>query len=509
MTDLASILNIEDVLKNLREPARSEDPPWLKKLKDSFKTSQSAAPSEEPQAGPLEFELWLASLVRALANARVASTDWMALVSAQDAISLQVNEGQMQMQSLVGEEIPSRLFNQTQLDHQIQQSEIAAVSREEHAGRLAKVISKVELERERAVQAHRALAFVQFNRDTSPAPAENFAKGRDDRFVPFDANGSVLHGSIGAAEFLATQAMEVGLARDKDERENVNHQASQLRAAQLSMRESIENIDVEAQSLAKRKALLEQRLAQLSERLKGKNLDFDRRTENVLKSYQKAISSVEARARGLASSLELVFQSMAPDELLQELNDSARAAQEDRGSQLDVIEMNLRGIEDWLGAIAARTFRTVWGFPVELINEDNKAFSGKCLVELGKIVFTKNLDLFRVRGVRLLGLGASDPIPGVQVICSPSNPTQVIAGLPAPSTQPTRAASQHGWLTSRPESTEGFWGTKNFWNVAPVGEWTIEVSPTFLDSAHKTPKLKCVFELLVDYREWITSPSIS
>ncbi|MBN3761117.1 hypothetical protein [Burkholderia sp. Ac-20365] len=474
-------LNIDEIRKQIVKPKQADESAWLTAIREGLKAlaPQQQKENQRPVAGPREYEAWLAAILRSLSEARVASTDWLQVVAAQDAIWIQLNDTEGQLQALVGEDLPGRLFAQTQLDKQISHTELAARHKDQHAARIDSVIQTIAAEKDRTLLADAALAFVQYKRDTAPAPSENFARGTDDTFKPFDDKARVLDGSIAATKYLAEQTMANTAARDSDEVASAREQAAELRDTIPALQQAIENLGNDRKSLERRRALLEQKRDLLTDRLYGKHLDFERRKEVILQRYDAAVSSLAARTQGFVDALTRVLGPFVKATDLSNLVQLSKFDDSDRGAQVDLYEIQIRKIEDWCDFISAMTQRTVRTKAMVLEPTGDAGYSGECSFEAADL--PAGCTLTRVRGMRL----SAPKLP------APTLSRQSI------SRKGETIADQDAWITPYPGLTDQLWGVKQFWNARVEGPWEIGLTVPNLPAGIK--EIECVLEILFDY----------
>ncbi|MNM81698.1 hypothetical protein D3C81_937090 [compost metagenome] len=473
--------SIEAIRKKVLQP-RVTDDDLVRKIRDAFKVGEEdRLKIAKPIAGPREYEAWLAAILRSLSEARVAATDWAQIIGAQDAVWLQLNDVEAQLQSLVGEELPARLFAQTQLDSQIRHNELVAQHREAHSNRISAILKKNANERERYLLANKVLAFTQYKRDMAPAPSENFARGNDDRFKPFDPEGKVLEGSIEATQYLTHQNLFINESRDADEVASSLEQVSELRNAILAYRQGIEQLSQERRSMEARRVLLETKRDLLVDRLYGKQIDFERRKRIILQRYAVAIESLSARTHGFINAIEAVMGPIVLGGSLVKLKNLAKFDAEDRGAQLDLYELEIRSIEDWLDHKMAVTQRTVRAKKFTLKAVGDGRFVGACEFALSDL--PHNAQLTRLRGMRLFAPDQGSPVLARQEIAQASDEPAI--------------ADQDAWLSPSPGIADQFWGVKELWNRPVEGKWEvrIETSSPLLGGE----SVSCILEMLFDY----------
>ena len=474
-------LNIEEIRKRIVKPGQADESAWLTAARNALNANAPQKKKENlrPVAAPREYEAWLAAILRALSEARVASTDWMQVVAAQDAIWIQLNDTDAQLQALVGEDLPGRLFAQTQLDNQIRHTELAAQHKDYHASRIEAVMHAITAEKDKTLLADTALAFVQYKRDTAPQPSENFARGTDDRFKPFDASGRVLEGAISATQYLAEQTVGNASARDGDEVASAREQAAELRDTIPTLQQAIENLGNDRQSLEKRRALLEQKRTLLADRLYGKHIDFERRKQVILQRYDAAVSSLAARTEGFVAALKMVMGPFVLPKDLSALVELSKFDDSDRGAQLDLFEIQIRKVEDWCDFISAMTQRTVRTKALLLKPAGDAGYSGTCVFEESDL--PARCTLTRVRGMRISAPKLQMPTLSRQSITRPGG----------------AIADQDAWITPYPGLNDQLWGVKQFWNSRVEGSWEIRLTVPNLPAG--VNEIESILEILFDY----------
>lgn len=500
------LMDIELVRRQLLsptfDPRLSFDPQLSKETIERLKRAGEAlreglSPSRTPPlpiAGERDVEQWLTGIKSSLADARMAAGDWMSITALQESLSQQIAEIDLRLQALQGEELPALLFQQSQMDQQLEAIDLLAANAKAQNDFYVRGVNAI-VDGDAAAMKAQGVLTMAANTRTPPLPSSA-------AYHDFDNDNRPLEGAVEASRRLTQQLRNENRFRDEAAAAAAENEKEVLKLNRQSVLSASENITALRASAETRRVNLVKQRDRLQGRLSGYALNFEQRIAGIISRYLAATNDLRERCKRFSDSMRRVYSQAYRDSYLKALNEAATFGENDRGAALDGVELALRPVQDWLVAIGTLSRRRTLA---EFVNVEKEAESPHYRFSVSFAVPQNDSrgQLARVRAIRLWCPTSAPAEPfSVRVRAPERSQIKLSADRVETITLSAPRVAENGSVLLQPpvSSADGLWGTRELWNLSPYSEneWPWEIELHAIIAGRAPPSLGLLLELVVD-----------